>query len=81
MLDPQTQAIVAAVSDMITFNDRLWSMEDVARYLNRSYNTVMNRISKLPDFPPAIRLAGVHDKPLYSPKDVRKWAESKKEAH
>jgi len=76
-MPPEVQNIVEA----LTFNNRLWSMQDVAVYLNRSYNTVANHTSKLPDFPPAIRLAGTHDKPLYSPKDIKKWVESKKERH
>lgn len=72
---------IQSIVEALTFNNRLWSMQDVAVYLNRSYNTVMNHTSKLPGFPPAIRLAGEHDKPLYSPNDIKKWVESKKEKH
>ena len=67
------------IVDALTFDSRLWTIDDVAKYLNRSKSTVTNYTSKLPDFPGAIRLAGNHDKPLYDPKDVKRWALSKKE--
>jgi len=68
----ETQAIL----DALTFDKRLWDFEDVARFLNRSYTRVTNHISKLPDFPNAIR---IDSKPLYDPAEVKKWALSKKE--
>jgi phage pi2 protein 07 len=67
---------IQAVLDALTFDKRLWDMHDVARFLNRSYNTVMDKISKRPDFPNAIR---IDSKPLYDPAEVKKWALSKKE--
>jgi phage pi2 protein 07 len=67
---------IKAVLDALIFDKRLWDMHDVARFLNRSYNTVMDKISKRPDFPNAIR---IDSKPLYDPTEVKKWALSKKE--
>ena len=69
---------IQSIVEALTFNNRLWSMQDVAVYLNRSYNTVMDKISKRPDFPNAIR---IDSKPLYDPAEVKKWALSKKEKH
>jgi phage pi2 protein 07 len=71
-MSEEMQEIVKA----LTFDKRLWDLEDVARYLNRSYHTVVNSISKKPDFPKAIRF---DSKPLYNPNDVKKWALSKME--
>ena len=67
---------IKAVLDALTFDKRLWDLEDVAKFLKRSYNRVSNHISKLPDFPNAIR---IDSKPLYDPSEVKKWALSKKE--
>ena len=69
-------AEVQAIVDALTFDKRLWNLEDVSRFLNRNYNTVINSISKRPDFPNAIR---IDSKPLYDPAEVKKWALSKKE--
>ena len=54
----------------------LWNYEDIAEYLRRSRNTVMNRIAVLPDFPRAIRIKGGH--PLYEAREVIAWAKKHK---
>jgi len=36
--------------------DRLWSLNDIAAYLNRSKNTVQQRVVCKVDFPDAIRI-------------------------
>ena len=74
-----TAPTLDAIINALTFDKRLWDMSDIATYLNRSYNTVMNVITKMPDFPKAIRLTSDKDNPLYDPKDVNKWVDSKKQ--
>ena len=74
----QLERLIDEKIRVISISDRLWNLEDIAIFLNRSKAHVVNVISKQPGFPMAIRLSR-NDKPLYDPKDVKRWVLSHKE--
>ena len=58
--------------------DRLWTLKDIAEYLNVAYN-VACLYAKGPSFPKAIRLPngrGGLSHPKWKASDVVKWVES-----
>ena len=81
-IPPQVaNAIAAAIHEginrSIPLNARLWTLEDVARYLNRSVSSVRQRVVCLPDFPRAFRLPSEQKTThrLYKAAEVIEWVE------
>ncbi len=54
---------------------RLWSLDDIAAYLNRSKITVQQRVACKPDFPKAVRIPTSAGKlgPLWYPDQVKAY--------
>lgn len=66
------------LAEIVPFEHRLWSVEDIGLYLRREPTTVRERYTCLPSFPKAIRLpnkAGKKSYPLYKASEVVEWAE------
>lgn len=62
-------------------NQRLWSMEDIAAYLNTSKSTVQTRIVCKPDFPTAISIPtqqGNTNRRWY-PGEIKSWISKHRE--
>lgn len=56
-------------------DDRLWTAEDVGRFLNRSTRVVLERMRYKRGFPRAIVLpVSRRAHPLWVPSEVREWA-------
>lgn len=51
---------------------RLWSADDVGRYLGKSARFVLERAACRPDFPASIRIMGGHRR--WEPAEVKTWA-------
>jgi predicted DNA-binding transcriptional regulator AlpA len=74
----QLETLIEAKVSQLAMSERLWSYDDIATYLGLTKSSVVNNISKLPNFPQAIRL-DKKSNPRFEPKDVKKWALSHKE--
>ncbi len=62
-------------------DQRLWSIEDIAVYLNTSKSTIQTRIVCKPDFPTAISIPtqqGSTNRRWY-PKEVKSWISKHRE--
>lgn len=55
--------------------DRLWSVADIAAYLNRSKVTIQQRVVCKPDFPKAVRIPTASGKvgPLWYKEEVLRY--------
>jgi hypothetical protein len=81
MIDRLADAVAARIVPAIPFGHGLWNVAAVAAYLQRTENSVRERITPLPSFPCAIRLPVTKHKaqPLYEAQEVIAWARSYKE--
>ena len=61
--------------DSVPFNVRLWTIADIAQFIQVSRDTV-TRLKSKPGFPAAIRIGGGH--PRWKAVEVVRWAESQK---
>ena len=55
--------------------DRLWSVADIAAYLNRSKTTIQTRVVCKSDFPAAVRIRTKTGRvgPLWYPEEVKRY--------
>lgn len=86
MTDDIIDRLAAAVAERITrpipIQVELWSADEIAAYLKVCRSYVIDHYSKLPDFPPAIRLPSVGSgsgRPRWRASEVIAWAEKYKE--
>ncbi|PZP63446.1 MAG: hypothetical protein DI596_03010, partial [Azospira oryzae] len=56
IIDRLAKAVAERISRPIPIQVDLWSADEIAAYLKVCRRYVIDRYSKLPDFPPAIRL-------------------------
>jgi predicted DNA-binding transcriptional regulator AlpA len=59
--------------------DGLWKVDDVAEYLNISTGTCYNKVVSKEEFPIALTPIPDSRTRRWIPKEVRKWAESRRE--
>ncbi|TXF09821.1 helix-turn-helix transcriptional regulator [Pelomicrobium methylotrophicum] len=82
LIDRLAAAVAERISRPIPIQVDLWSADEIAAYLKVCRRYVIDRYSKLPDFPPAIRLpsaGGRSGHPRWRASDVIAWAEKYKE--
>lgn len=67
------QAILQELKTAKMQNQRLWSLDDIAAYLNKSKVTVGQRITCKPDFPRPVKIPTSAGKlgPLWYPEQVK----------
>lgn len=82
LIDQLAAAVAARVQPRVPLDVALWSVEDVANYLNSTPKSVCNNIMPVPGFPAAIRLptkTGGRGHPMFKAAEVIAWAESYQE--
>lgn len=72
------ELIVNKLQPQIPVANQLWDSADIANYLRRSQQVVVDRVVCKPDFPKAIRLEP-NSRPLWEAKEVMAWALAHKE--
>lgn len=74
--------LLAAQNEASNLGQRLWTAEDVANYGRYSVHTVLNRITKLPDFPRAIKppTSEKGGQPRWVGSEVKAWFAKHREA-
>ena len=62
-------------------NDRLWTAEEVGRYLGRTKMTVLKQDQYIVGFPRPIRLPTAKGRghPRWVPEEIRQWAMGQRE--
>lgn len=81
LIDQLAAALASRVS-RVPLEIALWSVDDVAAYLNSTPKSVCNHVLCLPGFPAAIRLptkTGGRGRPMFKAQEVIQWAESYQE--
>ncbi len=78
------EELLAAILDELQaakHSDRLWSVADIAAYLNRSKVTIQQRVVCKPDFPKAVRIPTALGKvgPLWDQQEVKRYIQKFKE--
>jgi len=78
LLPHKTDELLTAILNELQVGNmdrRLWSMDDIARYLNKSKITIQQRVVCKPDFPKAIRIPTHAGKlgPLWYPGEVKAY--------
>nr|DAV87281.1 MAG TPA: excisionase [Caudoviricetes sp.] len=67
-------AKMAALSNLTEKSQNLLTIEDIAIFINRHYQTVANKISKLPSFPKPVKLEKENNaRPRYIAGEVVRW--------
>lgn len=69
--------IISTLKKLMQNDNALWSIEDVARYLNMNHRTLQNHIAKKKDFPLSIRIPygeGSKTQARWVPEEIKKWA-------
>ena len=74
----QLEQLIEEKIKLLAMNERLWRYEDIAVYLGMTKSSIINTVSKYPNFPQAIRL-DKKSQPRFDPKDIKRWALSHKE--
>lgn len=74
--DGRVEQLLGAILSELKINStqhRLWSMDDIAAYVNKSKVTVQQRLVCKPDFPNAVRIPTKAGQlgPLWYPEDVK----------
>ena len=72
------ELIADKLQPQIPVANQLWDSADIANYLRRSQQVVVDRVVCKPDFPKAIRLEP-NSRPLWEAKEVMAWALAHKE--
>lgn len=75
---PRIEELLTSILEelrMTKVSKRLWSLDDIAAYLNRSKITVQQRVACKPDFPKAVRIPTSAGKlgPLWYPDQVKAY--------
>lgn len=76
MNDNQIATTLVKQLRKIVGDDALWSISDIADYLNMSKKSVTDRLISKPDFPLAIRIPygkGSRTDRRWYPNEVKKW--------
>lgn len=82
LIDRLAAAVAERIRKPIPIQVELWSAAEIAAYLKVSQRQVIERYSKLPDFPPAIRLLSAgrrSGRPRWRASEVIAWAEKYRE--
>lgn len=82
LIEKMANEIAKRVAPVVPLSIKLWTIEMIAIYLNRSPDVVRQRIVSLPKFPKAIRLPtteGKSGQPQWKACEVIEWVEGHKE--
>ena len=72
VIDKLAEKIASYMSPRVPAKDMMWSITDIANYLNYSTRTVRGFV-KRGDFPPSYRIKAGY--PRWKACDVKKWTE------
>lgn len=72
IIDKLAEKIAGYMSPRVPVKDMMWSVNDIANFLNYSPRTVRDFVKK-GDFPPPYRIKVGH--PRWKASDVKQWAE------
>lgn len=64
---------LGALAGLTEESENLITTEDIAVYISRHYNTVANKITKLPSFPKPVTIEGRNAHPLFIAGEVVRW--------
>lgn len=69
--------VLAQIRNLLEQQQRLWTCEDVADYLQLNADHVRNRLVHKPGFPAAVKIGKVR---RWKPEDVRAWVDRQRKA-
>jgi predicted DNA-binding transcriptional regulator AlpA len=75
LIERLAEAVAAKANPAVPYSVKLWSIETIAEYMDKSVTHVRQRVVCLPDFPKAYRLG----QPRYKATEVVAWMERHKE--
>lgn len=79
VVDAIATAVCAGINRAVPLNVKLWTVEHIAEYLNRTVSQTRQAVICLPDFPAPYRLPVANGTrrahPLYRASEVIEWVE------